>query len=182
MKSQVIQVFPPSNTHPFRNCNAVLLRCRNDTENFGVVYSLMSTFTRFLLKLKHLDFAQVQTVFMPKTKKILPNYLAPVPFLYVCYFDLVALPDQCPGIQVGLCKVQHAPPSSIGVVVPLSDVIHAVELVPVYSTTIPGVSVCSETCMEVYVCPVLCECICRQGNVPYIAEEPLNLALPSVLD
>ena len=38
-----------------------------------------------------------------------------------------------------LHKVQHTPSSSIGVIISLTDIVHALELVPIYSTAIPGV-------------------------------------------
>ncbi|KAI6144394.1 hypothetical protein BKA82DRAFT_29322 [Pisolithus tinctorius] len=129
-RSQVVQAFPPSDSHPLGNCDAVLLKRVNDNVNF--------------------DVAQVRAIFTPKTKKELPVYLGPVPLIYVRYFRVVWLPEQNPG--VGLYRVQHIPPSSAGAsgIVPLTNVIHAVELVPVYNTVLLGVDACSETCMEAY--------------------------------
>ncbi|KAI6155715.1 hypothetical protein BKA82DRAFT_4326774 [Pisolithus tinctorius] len=129
-RSQVVQAFPPSDSHPLGNCDAVLLKRVNDDVNF--------------------DVAQVRAIFTPKTKKELPIYLGPIPLVYVRYFRVVWLPEQNPG--VGLYRVQRIPPSSTGAsgIIPLTNVIHAVELVPVYNTVLLGVDACSETCMEAY--------------------------------
>ena len=83
-------------------------------------------------------------------KENLPDYLGPVPLIYVCYFCTISLPNQNPG--VGLYKVQRVSSSSAGAsaVIQLTDVVHAAELVPVYSTALPGVDACSKTCMEAY--------------------------------
>ncbi|KAI6007529.1 hypothetical protein F5J12DRAFT_905461 [Pisolithus orientalis] len=112
--SQAVQAFPPSDSHPLGNCDAVLLKHVNDDVNF--------------------DVAQVQAIFMLKTKKELPVYLGPIPLIYVCYFHIVWLPEQ--NGRVRLYRVQHIPPSSTGAsgIIPLTNVIHAVELVPVYNT------------------------------------------------
>ena len=54
--------------------------------------------------------------------------------------------------SVGLYQVEHMQPLEIRTngIVPITDVMLAVDLVPVFSTVLPGVGQCSETCMEGY--------------------------------
>lgn len=58
---------------------------------------------------------------------------------------------------VGLYRVQRPPansfangPSSSYAVVSLMNVVHAVELIPVYETAIPGIDISKDSCLEAY--------------------------------
>ena len=78
-----------------------------------------------------IDVAQVQAVFMPKIKNVLPTYLSAAPLLYVHYFCIMLLPAQT---SVGLYQVEcmwssMAWESSF---VSLTDVVLAVDLVSIF--------------------------------------------------
>ncbi|KIJ06479.1 hypothetical protein PAXINDRAFT_20331 [Paxillus involutus ATCC 200175] len=129
-RSQVVQAFPPSNFHPLGLCDAVLLRRQDGDETY--------------------DVAQVRAVFIPKSKRDLPSYLEAAPLLYVRFFRVVELPAQ--HLSVGLHRVQRmdSREERASGIIPVTEVVHAVELVPVFSTVRPDVAASSETCMEAY--------------------------------
>ncbi|KAI6106049.1 hypothetical protein EDD16DRAFT_1746620 [Pisolithus croceorrhizus] len=137
MRSQVIQAHPHSEEHPFGVHDAVLLSCP-DTDNMTNV-------------------ARVKAIFAPKvhTHVELPSYLES-PLAFVEYFTVCADP-MADREGVGLYRVQHPPinniaagPSSYYVVVPLTDIVHAVELVPVFETSITGINPSKESYLKAY--------------------------------
>ncbi|KIK81322.1 hypothetical protein PAXRUDRAFT_156362, partial [Paxillus rubicundulus Ve08.2h10] len=88
----------------------------------------------------------------PKSKEELPPYLA-IPLLHVEYFTVIEWPDD-DGEGVGLYKVQrpstHTAASVLHAVVPLTEVVHALELVPVFTSKIPEIELSSAACLEAY--------------------------------
>lgn len=54
--------------------------------------------------------------------------------------------------SVGLYQVEHMQHLEVGAsgIVPITDIVLAVDLVLVFSMALPGVNQCSETCMEGY--------------------------------
>ena len=103
------------------------------------------------------DVARIKAIFSPKVHAnvALPPYLA-FPLLFVEYFTVCGTPESDPEC-VGLYRVRRPPPvsstadiSSFYAVVPLTDIVHAVELVPVFDTAIPDISVSKASCLEAY--------------------------------
>ncbi|KAI6101497.1 hypothetical protein EDD16DRAFT_1525911 [Pisolithus croceorrhizus] len=134
---QVIQAHPHSEEHPFGVHDTVLLSCP-DTDNMTNV-------------------ARVKAIFAPKvhTRVELPSYLES-PLTFVEYFTVCADP-MADREGVGLYRVQRPPinnvaasPSSYYAVVPLTDIVHAVELVPVFETSITGINPSKESCLKAY--------------------------------
>ena len=106
---------------------------------------------------QRLDIARIKAIFSPKVHAHveLPSYLASS-LVFVEYFAVCADPtaDQ---EGVGLYRVQRPPahslavgPSSFYAVVPLTDIVHAVELVPVFETAIAGIDLSMDSCLEAY--------------------------------
>ncbi|KAI6022658.1 hypothetical protein EDC04DRAFT_2936511 [Pisolithus marmoratus] len=152
MHSQVIQAYPCSEEHLFRVHDAVLLSCP-DTDNITSQHSLVS----YLYSDPFSDVAQIKTIFSPKvhTSVELPSYLAS-PLAFVEYFTVCADP-MANREGMGLYRVQHPPtnnvtasPSSYYAVVPLTDIVHAVELVLVFETSITRINPSKESCLEAY--------------------------------
>ena len=134
-----------------------------------------------------LDIARIKAIFSPKVhaRVELPSYLAS-PLVFVKYFAVCADPtaDQ---EGVGLYRVQRPPahslavgPSSFYAVVPLTDIAHAVELVPVFETAIAGIDLVTFALHRPYI-------ICHTrgsnsqphyNNSHYQPLHPLSYALP----
>ncbi|KAG1876683.1 hypothetical protein DFJ58DRAFT_909883 [Suillus subalutaceus] len=138
MPSQQVQAYPPSETHPFGNCDMVLLQptSANPQSTPCIV--------------------QVRMVFMlsPRGSQ-LPTELKE-PLLYVELFEIAAPPEAEP--HIGMYRVRRSfyrardgSPSRtrIGKIVRLVDVTHAVELIPIYGETMDR-SVSSTTSLERY--------------------------------
>lgn len=74
------------------------------------------------------------------------------PLLFVDFFTVVANPaDDREG--VGLYRVQRprfTENTTCRAVIPMTDVVHLVELIPVFETKIPGEEVSSENCLRAY--------------------------------
>ncbi|KAG2127113.1 hypothetical protein DEU56DRAFT_915826 [Suillus clintonianus] len=91
MPSQIVQVFPPSDTFPLGNCDAVLVQLPANDDTY---------------------IAQVHCIFQAVTKKghTLPRYLEDSPLLYVQYFQITATPteDMSAGIIIPLTVVTCA--------------------------------------------------------------------------
>ena len=112
-KSQVVQAYSPSEEHPLRHCNTVLLRHR-DSDLYGMNHAHIVTFFSFIHV--SLDVAQVQAVFKLKSKGILPAYLAATPLCYVRYFWILPLSvgRECIGLhQVERMDPLIAPPTGV---------------------------------------------------------------------
>ncbi|KIM59512.1 hypothetical protein SCLCIDRAFT_27221, partial [Scleroderma citrinum Foug A] len=112
-KSQVVQVYPPSEEHPFGYCDAVLLR------RPGNVHIC--------------DVAQVRAVFQLKATNGLLEHLSATPLCYVRYFHVLPLDAGC----------------TTGIVA-ITEVVRALDLVPVFSTAFLDMPPSSKTCMEGY--------------------------------
>ena len=146
-KSQVIQAYPPSEEYPLGHCDAVLLR-HGDGDQYGMNHVV--TFFGFNFIYVFLDIAQVRAVFKPKSKEILPPYLAAAPLCYVRYFR--PLPLSVGRESVGLYQVERmdpliAPPTGI---IPLTHVVRLLDLIPVFDTAFSDIPPSSKTCMEGY--------------------------------
>ncbi|KAG2097743.1 uncharacterized protein F5147DRAFT_747441 [Suillus discolor] len=84
--------------------------------------------------------AQVQAVFQPiaPCHITLPYYLADQPLLYVQYYEIIGDPGSQPAISMYMVaqKYREGPTGQwirLGAVIPLTDITHAVELLPMYS-------------------------------------------------
>ncbi|KAG1802059.1 uncharacterized protein HD556DRAFT_1493884 [Suillus plorans] len=136
MPSQQVQAIPPSNTYPYGYCDIVLLQPTGANPQSTPCI------------------AQVRMVFALSTRgSQLPVQLKD-PFLYVQLFEVTALPEAEP--HIAMYRVRRsfytAPDGSrtrIGKIVRLVDVTHAVELIPIYGTTLDR-SVTSVTSLERY--------------------------------
>lgn len=99
--------------------------------------------------------ARVKAIFSPKSSKELPPYLAPTPLLYIEYFTVTSSPDDAQD-GVGLYRVQRPPTDGVEAtskwfaVVPVTEVVHALELLPVFDTRIPEVELSSATCLDAF--------------------------------
>ncbi|KIJ64110.1 hypothetical protein HYDPIDRAFT_91168 [Hydnomerulius pinastri MD-312] len=136
MPSQVVQAYPPSEKFPFGNCDTVLL---NTVEQ--------------PLQLNAASVAQVRVVFQPKVRApaILPPWLS-APLLYVQFFRLV---HQDTNVGMWIVDRQFCRAADgqtvvrLGGVIPLTDVSHPVELIPVYGVSLDR-TVTAETSLEIY--------------------------------
>lgn len=133
MLSQQVQAYPPSDTHPFGNCNIILLRPTNaHPQSMPCI-------------------AQVRMVFAlsPRGSQLPPELKEPL--LYVQLFQIVAPPKSDP--HIAMYRVQHSfyPGSQTRIekIVRLIDVTHAVELIPIYGTTMDR-SISSTTSLKHY--------------------------------
>ncbi|KAG1830798.1 hypothetical protein EV424DRAFT_1470212 [Suillus variegatus] len=126
MPSRVIQAYPPSDAFPLGNCDTVLI---NVTGDDGQSTSRV---------------AQVRLIFQPKIPRasdlVLPMYLSS-PLLYVQFFHFVANPSDRP--ELAMWTVEHTymidqrgRRCRCGGVVSLTDVTHAVELIPEYGNKV----------------------------------------------
>ncbi|KAG1817896.1 hypothetical protein EV424DRAFT_1540252 [Suillus variegatus] len=122
MPSQQVQAYPPSTNYPHGNCDAVLLQMHSEGEEG-----------------KNLDaiVAQVRMVFGLSKKGLpLPAELDQI-FLYVQLFEVVARPQDDVGVMMFRikCRFVTGPDGTqvqVGIIIPLLDVTHAIELIPVY--------------------------------------------------
>ncbi|KAG2149014.1 uncharacterized protein EDB93DRAFT_1240381 [Suillus bovinus] len=136
MPSQVVQAAPPSQTFPLGNCDAV------------IVQSIHSDQTNIVV--------QVRAIFQPIPPRhiTLPHYLADQPLIYVQYYEIVGHPHDDPAISMSTVARQYhygfdGQRVRLGAVIPLTDVTHAVELIPVYGAGADR-SVSAAMSMEVY--------------------------------
>ncbi|KAG2085470.1 uncharacterized protein F5147DRAFT_748705 [Suillus discolor] len=119
MPSQVVQAAPPSEKFPMGNCDAVITQSIHGDQTVNLV-------------------AQVRAVFQPVAPRhvTLPHYLADQPLLYVQYYEIVANPGDQPAISMYTVAQKYreglAGQQRLGAIIPITDVTHAVELIPVY--------------------------------------------------
>ncbi|KAI6009745.1 hypothetical protein PISMIDRAFT_117447 [Pisolithus microcarpus 441] len=122
MPSQVVQAQPPSSDLPFGNCDAVLLNVDGQSQDNPV------------------HVAEVRAVFQlvcSHHSRDLPNFLSQ-PLLYVRPFHVIATPDSQLDTHLWILKRVYSPSSPqapacrIGFILPLTEVTHAVDLVPVF--------------------------------------------------
>jgi hypothetical protein len=100
--------------------------------------------------------AQVRAVFQPVAPRhvTLPHYLADQPLLFVQYYEIVENPGNQPAISMYMVarRYREGPTGQrmrLGAVIPLTDVTHAVELIPVYGQG-ANRTASAATSMEVY--------------------------------
>ncbi|KAG2146426.1 uncharacterized protein EDB93DRAFT_1240884 [Suillus bovinus] len=120
MPSQIVQAFPPSETFPMGNCDAVLVQLPGNDDTY---------------------IAQVRCVFQAIARKgyTLPHYLKDSPLLYVQYFQITATPTE--DASAGMYRVKriyHQDRTGRifrpGGIIPLTAVTCAVELIPMYGS------------------------------------------------
>ncbi|KAG1842345.1 hypothetical protein F4604DRAFT_1689986 [Suillus subluteus] len=132
MPSQQVQAYPPSDTHHLGNCDIVLLRTQGGDDII----------------------AQVRMIFGLSMRGAgLPPALAQ-PFIYVQPFEIVAQPQDDPAVFMYRVKRQFVtgPDGTrvrAGMIFPLVDVTHAIELIPVYDVR-ANRGITSATCLELY--------------------------------
>ncbi|KAG0692649.1 hypothetical protein DFH29DRAFT_817299 [Suillus ampliporus] len=138
MLGRVVQAYPLCDDFPLGNCDTIL------------VDALMILYTASYV-------AQVQLIFQATIRRgsnlALPSYLSD-PLLYVQYFHFVSSPDERPKLAMWTveCAYSHEENGNRhrqGAVVQVTDVTHAVELIPEYGETVNN-RVSSATCLESY--------------------------------
>ncbi|KAI5981111.1 hypothetical protein EDD15DRAFT_2560938 [Pisolithus albus] len=136
--SQQVQALPPSTEHPLGKCDAVLV-------HYMPPYSLY--FSEVVV-------AQVRAIFAFSTRgSPLPAGFTE-PLLYVQYFAFTATPIDQPDVAMYTVERMfvegpEGSRSRVGAIIPLLDVIHAVELIPSYGVA-ANRQVTSQTSQEVY--------------------------------
>ncbi|KAG1888723.1 hypothetical protein F4604DRAFT_1674358 [Suillus subluteus] len=139
MPSRVVQAYPPSDAFPLGNCDTVLINVMGDD---GQTTSCV---------------AQVRLIFEPKIPRasnlVLPTFLSN-PLLYVQFFHFVTNPNDRPELAMWTVERtymigQHGEHYRCGGVVSLTDVTHAVELIPEYGNKVDE-KISSATSLESY--------------------------------
>ncbi|KAH7921465.1 hypothetical protein BV22DRAFT_1107182 [Leucogyrophana mollusca] len=141
MPSQLVQAYPPSGAFPRGNCDAVLVQGLQSNGQHGCYV------------------AQVRAVFQPNVhakNPALPSYLA-IPLVYVQFFEFATSPQEQPHIGMWTLRRMYRErpgraPLRFGEVLPLTDITHAVEIVPVYGLQAPrdASAVLSQEAYEYY--------------------------------
>ncbi|KAG1808279.1 uncharacterized protein BJ212DRAFT_1449128 [Suillus subaureus] len=117
MPSQQVQAYPPSDTHHLGNCDIVLLQTQGGDDII----------------------AQVRMIFGLSMRGVgLPPALAQ-PFIYVQPFEIVVQPWDDPAVFMYHVKRQfvtgpNGTRARAGMIFPLVNVTHAIELIPVYDS------------------------------------------------
>ncbi|KAG2046197.1 hypothetical protein BDR06DRAFT_985667 [Suillus hirtellus] len=137
MPSQVIQAAPPSQTFPLGNCDAVVAQSIHGDRTVNIVTQVWAIFQP-----------------IPPCHGMLPHYLIDKPLIYVQYYEIIGHPHDEPAISMYVVARQyHNGPDSqrmrLGAVIPLMDVTHAVELIPMYGAGADH-TVGAATSMELY--------------------------------
>ncbi|KAG1891885.1 uncharacterized protein F5891DRAFT_1131466 [Suillus fuscotomentosus] len=134
MPSRVIQAYPPSDAFPLGNCDTVLINVMDDDGQSS----------KFILAVPKI----------PGTSDlVLPTFLSG-PLLYVQFFHFVANPSDRPELAMWTVERtytmdQHGRRCRCGGVISLTDVTHAVELIPEYGNKVDA-KISSATCLESY--------------------------------
>ena len=153
MPSQQVQAYPPSVSHPYGNCDIVLLQPPGLDPQSGMVFSSFSSILAANIPPVPCV-AQVQMVFVlsPRGSQLPAQLMGP--FLCVELFEITARPEAEP--HIAMYRVQRsfytAPDGSrtrVRRIVRLVDVTHAVELIPVYGVRLDR-TVTSTTSLERY--------------------------------
>ncbi|KAG2740565.1 hypothetical protein P692DRAFT_20753108, partial [Suillus brevipes Sb2] len=139
MPSRVVQAYPPSADFPLGNCDTVLIDAMG-------INGKMSIYV-----------AQVRLIFQPTVRRgsklELPSYLSD-PLLYVQFYRFISSPDQCPEVAMWVVERTYMQDENgnrhrEGAVIRVTDITHAVELIPVYGEAVVN-NVSSATCLETY--------------------------------
>ncbi|KAG2144761.1 hypothetical protein BD769DRAFT_1597692 [Suillus cothurnatus] len=154
MPSQVIQAGPPSQIFPLGNCDAVIVQSSHGDQT-GKIYFMQLHITNCGLCSKSYCASASYLPAIPPCHATLPHYLADQPLIYVQYYEVVGHSHDQPAISMYMvARKYHNGPGSqrmrLGAVIPLTDVMHAVELIPVYGKGTTNHRVGAETSMEVY--------------------------------
>ncbi|KAG1749592.1 hypothetical protein EDD22DRAFT_981821 [Suillus occidentalis] len=137
--NRAVQAYPPSDDFPLGNCDTILVDATG-------INGKMTSYV-----------AQVRLIFQPVVRRgsklELPSYLSD-PLLYIQLFRFISSPADCP--ELGMWTVEHAYTQDQngnrhreGVIIRVTDVMHAVELIPVFGETVAK-DVTSATCLEHY--------------------------------
>lgn len=83
----------------------------------------------------------------------LPSYLSD-PLVYVQFYRFISSPDQCPEVAMWVVERAYTQDENgnrhrEGAVIRVTDITHAVELIPVYGKAVVN-NVSSATCLETY--------------------------------
>ncbi|KAI6166406.1 hypothetical protein EDD17DRAFT_1753251 [Pisolithus thermaeus] len=123
MPSQVVQAQPPSSDFPFGNCDIVLLNANGQSQdNLGFHVAEVRAVFQLIHSCRSHD---------------LPDFLSQ-PLLYVRPFHVIATPDSQPDTHLWILERVYSPSSPqapacrMGFILPLTEVTHAVDLVPVF--------------------------------------------------
>ncbi|KAI6095783.1 hypothetical protein EDD17DRAFT_1774437 [Pisolithus thermaeus] len=131
MPSQVVQAQPPSSDFPFGNC---------DITTWAVSYMMYISRMANVLLIHTVHVAEVRAVFQlihSCRSHDLPDFLSQ-PLLYVRPFHVIATPDSQPDTHLWILERVYSPSSPqapacrMGFILPLTEVTHAVDLVPVF--------------------------------------------------
>ncbi|KAG1739646.1 hypothetical protein EDD22DRAFT_851927 [Suillus occidentalis] len=137
--SRTVQAYPPSDDFPLGNCDTILVDATG-------INGKMTSYV-----------AQVRLIFQPVVRRgsklELPSYLSD-PLLYIQLFRFISSPADRP--ELGMWTVERAYTQDQngnrhreGVIIRVTDVTHAVELIPVFGETVAK-DVTSATCLEHY--------------------------------
>ena len=128
------------------------MQCYFITETVTCIVWITHIVTFFSFIHVSLDVAQVWAVFKPKSKGILPAYLAATPLCYVHYFWIFPLlvGQECIGLhQVECMDSLISPPTGV---ILLMHVVRLLDLIPVFNTTFSDIPPSRKMCMKSYVC------------------------------
>ncbi|KAG1867447.1 hypothetical protein C8R48DRAFT_793878 [Suillus tomentosus] len=137
MPSQVVQAYPPSDDFPFGNCDTVLIDAMGSNGKMSMSISC----------------AYVVALLISCSNLELPSYLSD-PLLYIQFFHFISSPDNRPelamwAVERAYTQDENGNRCREGAVVRVTDVMHAVELIPVYGEAVAN-GVSSATCLEHY--------------------------------
>ncbi|KAG0693787.1 hypothetical protein DFH29DRAFT_985410 [Suillus ampliporus] len=129
---RVVQAYPPSDNFPLGNCDTVLI------DGMGVGGKMSMS---------------IPCADVLGSKVELPLYLSN-PLLYVQFFRFISSPNERPELMMWTVECAYTQDENgnchrEGAVMRVTDVTHAVELIPVYGEAV-GNGVSSTTCLETY--------------------------------
>ncbi|KAI6098239.1 hypothetical protein EV401DRAFT_2148854 [Pisolithus croceorrhizus] len=137
MPSQVVQALPPSPDFLLGNCDAILLNTHEQSlHNHGY------------------HAAEVRTVFQLTSScrsQTTPPFLSQ-PLLYVQPFNVIATPEDQPDTRLWILERVYTPslpPARMGFVIPLTEVVHPADLVPVFGERV-NCTVMAATSQQAY--------------------------------
>jgi hypothetical protein len=156
MPSRMVQAYPPSDEFPLGNCDTVLIDAMGINGKMST-YILCPDILALLISYTASYVTQVRVIFQPVVRRgsnlELPSYLSD-PLLYVQFFHFISSPEDRPELAMWTVECAYMQDQNDnwyreGAVIRVTDVTHAVELIPVYGEVVAdGVS--SATCLEHY--------------------------------